>query len=95
MNYKCPCAPTSVIPDITALAPSANAQEFDLPSDWNGEDKFTGCGKPEFVSIPAAILASTATTNAEFKHAGGRTKIKVYGPGNTELTVANSGVYTV
>ena len=96
MNYMCPCAPTSVIPDITAVAPSASAQFFSLPLDWNGDDKFTGCGAPTITPDPAAILGpTTAITNAEFIHAGGYTLRKVYGPGNTALTAANSGVYTV
>jgi hypothetical protein len=67
-----------------------------LPRYWNAkDDDFTGCGKPEFVSIPAVIVSSTAAMRAEFKHAGGETEVKVYGPGNTALIVANSGVYTV
>ncbi len=47
MNYKCPCAPTSVIPDITALAPSAIAYNFYVPPDWYGaDDRGLGCGTP-------------------------------------------------
>ena len=40
-------------------------------------------------------LSSTANTDAEFKHTGGATLRRVFGPGNSALTLAMSGIYTV